>query len=121
MWKRLRNLNYDQMRRYHKYAQFTMLCLLFGMFGIIFFFYRKEMELFSMLEPEDARDWKKVLFGARIGEIWPIGEEVLDRVDPLRVLETTTSYLASKTLRMINDYFLLGFKDAADDKRLLPT
>ena len=35
--------------------------------------------------------------------------------------DTETAIAPRTVLRMINDYFLLGFKDAADDKRLLPT
>jgi hypothetical protein len=44
------------------------------------------MDLFAQMDPADQRDFKKVMFGARVSEVMPIGNAALEKVDPLRIL-----------------------------------
>lgn len=86
VWRRLKWVDPNRVRSWKRWAIAGFMTSLFVVMGVVWYVYRNEMDLFVQMEPEEQRDFKKIIFGARMGEIVPTGEAALEKADPLRIL-----------------------------------
>ena len=86
IWRRMPRFSPGTIKRNKRFFSVGAFICVVVIFTIVWYFYRLEMDLFSQMEPRDQRDFKKVIFGARQGEVRDAAERALDRVDPLRIL-----------------------------------
>ena len=85
-WNRVKWIPVLKMRSMMKWARVGIVLAMFGMFMITCFVYRQEADLFNQMEADEQRDYRKVIWGARMSDVVNIATETLDKIDPLRVL-----------------------------------
>ena len=86
VWTALKWIDPNKVRSWRRWMAAGFCISLFVVVGIVWYVYRNEMDLFVQMEPDEQRDFKKVIFGARMGDVVPIGEAALEKADPLRIL-----------------------------------
>jgi hypothetical protein len=86
VWKKVAWIDIFKVRAMARWAHVGMSLSAIGMFGVVWICYLNEIDLFDQMEPEEQRDWLKVIHGMRMSKIKAISDAVLDRVDPLRVM-----------------------------------